>query len=188
MENQLTRLQVENFRSLADVSVDVHPINVFFGPNGSGKSTLLEAIRLVKDCISRDVEEAARTRNNGFGMLRQGVDEFEGISIVLETAYTKYALQLGFSRGQIFPHAGELLYSDRRRVPLINRRIGSDQVNFYYRTGGRPARTPLTFPEKTCFDSISARKGTCSRNCCQSTKSARLCSFLPFSLYRPTRA
>ena len=148
MENQLTRLQVENFRSLADVSVDVHPINVFFGPNGSGKSTLLEAIRLVKDCISRDVEEAARTRNNGFGMLRQGVDEFEGISIVLETAYTKYALQLGFSRGQIFPHAGELLYSDRRRVPLINRRIGSDQVNFYYRTGGRPARTPLTFPEK----------------------------------------
>ena len=51
MSNQLTRLQVENFRSLADVSVDVHPINVLFGPNGSGKSTLLEAIRLLKDCV-----------------------------------------------------------------------------------------------------------------------------------------
>ena len=58
MANQLTRLQVKNFRSLADVSIDIRPINVLFGPNGSGKSTLLEAIRFVRDCVSRDVEEA----------------------------------------------------------------------------------------------------------------------------------
>ena len=66
MANLLTRLQVKNFRSLADVSVDVHPINVFFGPNGSGKSTLLEAIRLIKDCVSRDVDEAARDPEQRF--------------------------------------------------------------------------------------------------------------------------
>ena len=42
MANQLTRLQIKNFRSLADVSIDIRPINVFFGPNGSGKSTLLK--------------------------------------------------------------------------------------------------------------------------------------------------
>ena len=60
MGNQLTRLQVKNFRSLADVSIETRPINVLFGPNGSGKSTLLEAIRLVKDCVSRDVDEAVR--------------------------------------------------------------------------------------------------------------------------------
>jgi len=85
MGNQLTRLQVKNFRSLADVSVELRPINVFFGPNGSGKSTLLEATRLLKDCISRDVEEAIRIRNNGFGMLRQGADEWRGIKIGMET-------------------------------------------------------------------------------------------------------
>ena len=48
MSNQLIRLNVENFRSLADVSVDMRPINVLFGPNGSGKSTLLEAIRFAQ--------------------------------------------------------------------------------------------------------------------------------------------
>ena len=31
MGNQLTRLQVKNFRSLADVSIDIRPINVLFG-------------------------------------------------------------------------------------------------------------------------------------------------------------
>ena len=53
MGDQLTRLQVKNFKSLADVSVELRPINVLFGPNGSGKSTLLEAILLVEElCFS----------------------------------------------------------------------------------------------------------------------------------------
>ena len=152
MGNQLTRLHVENFRSLADVSIDVHPINVFFGPNGSGKSTLLEAIRLVRDCVFRDVAEAGRSRSNGFGMLRQGagqrVDEWEGISITLETVLAEYALRLGFSLGQIDPYAGEVLYSKEKKVHLINRRVGSNEADFYYYEENPSARTRLTFPEK----------------------------------------
>ena len=148
MGNQLTLLRIENFRSLADVSIDMRPINVLFGPNGSGKSTLLEAIRLVRDCVSRDVAEAARSRNNGFGMLRQGVNEWDGILIGVETASAKYALRLGFSRGQIQPYAGELLYSKETKVPLINRRTGSDEADFCHSIGHPPLRTRLTFPEK----------------------------------------
>ena len=53
MDNQLTHLHIENFRSLANVSIELRPINVLFGPNGSGKSTLLEAILLVEElCLS----------------------------------------------------------------------------------------------------------------------------------------
>ena len=63
MDNQLTRLHIKNFRSLADVSVDVHPINVLFGPNGSGKSTLLEAIR-----YSRIVFPVTLRRLRGHGI------------------------------------------------------------------------------------------------------------------------
>ena len=148
MANLLTRLQVKNFQCLADISIETRPINVLFGPNGSGKSTLLEAIRLVKDCVIRDVEEAIRTRNNGFGMLRQTVDESEGILITVETDFAKYALRLAFSLGQIQPHAGELLYSKETEIPLINRRTGSDEADLYYHTANPPVRTRLTFPEK----------------------------------------
>ena len=148
MGNQLTRLHIKNFRSLADVSVELRPINVLFGPNGSGKSTLLEAIRLVKDCVSRDVEEAARTRNNGFGMLRQGVNEWEGISIALETVLTQYELQLGFFLGQIVLQAGELLYSKEKKVHLLNRSIAHSEADFYHDVENPSVRTRLTFPEK----------------------------------------
>ena len=45
-----------------------------------------------------------------------------GISIIgLETAFAEYELRLGFSRGQIEPHAGEVLYSKAEKVPLITR-------------------------------------------------------------------
>ena len=149
MGDQLTRLNVENFRSLADVSIDMRPINVLFGPNGSGKSTLLEATRLLKDCISRDVEESVRIRNNGFGMLRQGADEWRGIKIGMETALAGYALRLGFSRGQIEPYAGEVLYSPGKyRTPLMFRRIGREEADFCYCEETSPVLTRLTFPEK----------------------------------------
>ena len=148
MRNQLTCLQVKNFRSLADVSVETRPINVFFGPNGSGKSTLFEAIRLVKDCVSRDVEEAASSRSNGLGMLRQGANTSEGISIELDTVLANYVIQLGFSGGQIQPYAGEILYSKEKKVRLISRRIGRDYANFYNHEENALVHTPLTFPEK----------------------------------------
>ena len=152
MANLLTRLQVKNFRSLADITIDIRPINVLFGPNGSGKSTLLEAILLVEDCVSRDVEEAARDRYNGFGMLWQGigqrVDEWQGVSITLETARAEYSLRLGFSGGQIQPYAGEVLYSKEKKVHLINRKTGSDEADFYHHEENSIVKTSLTFPEK----------------------------------------
>ncbi len=158
MGNQLTRLQVKNFRSLADVSVDVHPINVFFGPNGSGKSTLLEAIRLVRDCVSRDVDEAARTRNNGFGMLRQDVNQSKFILIELETVFFQYALILGFSRGQIQPYAGEVLWPKEKKVTSILRKMGSDTADFCYHQESSPVPTRLAFPEKLAL--IQYMQGT----------------------------
>ena len=158
MGNLLTRLHVKNFRSLADVSVETRPINLLFGPNGSGKSTLLETVHLVKDCVFRDVEEAARTRNNGFGMLRQGAKASEGISIALETASVQYKLQLGFSRGQVEPRAGEVLHSKGEPIPFITRDIGSDTAEFCdYEI--IQVFTRLPFPEKLALTQYAHGSG-----------------------------
>ena len=40
----LTRIRVRNYRALADVDLDLGPINVVCGPNGAGKSTLLDTL------------------------------------------------------------------------------------------------------------------------------------------------
>ncbi|MEP7362353.1 MAG: AAA family ATPase [Acidobacteriota bacterium] len=44
----ITRLKIENFKSLRDVEIRPGRVNIFFGPNGSGKSNLLDVLRVLK--------------------------------------------------------------------------------------------------------------------------------------------
>ncbi|MGL5828481.1 MAG: AAA family ATPase [Angustibacter sp.] len=54
----ITRLRVKNFRSLADVDVELGPLSVLIGPNGSGKTNILRALSFLSDVARFDVEEA----------------------------------------------------------------------------------------------------------------------------------
>ena len=47
----LTKILVRNYRALADIDLDVGPINVLFGPNGAGKSTLLDTLYFFRDFL-----------------------------------------------------------------------------------------------------------------------------------------
>ncbi|HEU5000093.1 MAG TPA: AAA family ATPase [Lapillicoccus sp.] len=48
----ITTLAVAGYRSLRDVVVPLHPLDVVTGANGSGKSSLYRALRLLADCGS----------------------------------------------------------------------------------------------------------------------------------------
>ena len=48
----ITTLAVAGYRSLRDVVVPLHPLEVVTGANGSGKSSLYRALRLLADCGS----------------------------------------------------------------------------------------------------------------------------------------
>ncbi len=148
MLNRLTRLHIQNFRSLAKVSVETHAINVLFGPNGSGKSALLDAIWFVRDCLVRDVAEASSVRLSGIGALWQGADEGAHISIKLETDLAEYELLLGLSSGRIEPYAGEILAPKDGSERLISRDIGSKTAWLYRTVDGLLDRVDLREPEK----------------------------------------
>ena len=44
----ITRLKIENFKSLRDVDLRLGPFNLFVGANASGKSNLLDALRILQ--------------------------------------------------------------------------------------------------------------------------------------------
>src|SRR5690242_12276886 len=48
----ITTLAVAGYRSLREVVVPLHPLDVVTGANGSGKSSLYRALRLLADCGS----------------------------------------------------------------------------------------------------------------------------------------
>ena len=67
MRDKLTRLTIKNFRSLANITIDLNDINVLFGSNGSGKSTFLDTIWFIRDCAINGVESASSSRSHGIG-------------------------------------------------------------------------------------------------------------------------
>jgi predicted ATPase len=83
---RLLGLKVQNYRSLADVSLGqtgygqgtpLPSLSCFIGPNGSGKSTLLDAFGFMADCLREGVEAACdKPQRGGFSKLRsQGRSE-----------------------------------------------------------------------------------------------------------------
>ncbi|TYQ23305.1 AAA family ATPase [Pseudanabaena sp. UWO311] len=49
----LSKLQVEHYKSLFNIEIDLEPLTVFIGPNGSGKSNICESLVVLSDFLKR---------------------------------------------------------------------------------------------------------------------------------------
>jgi predicted ATPase len=148
MSASLARLTVRNYRSLADLSLDISPVSVFFGPNGAGKSTILDTIWFFRDCAIRGVELASSTRSHGIGILYDGAADEDQLAIALATNEIEYELRFGLSSGRIEPSAGERLRSLSNARLLINRVLGSPTANLYHHNIAQHVPVTLREPEK----------------------------------------
>jgi predicted ATPase len=149
MGNKITRLEVHNFRSLADIDIRTGALNVLFGPNGAGKSTFLDTIWFIRDCAIRGVDIASSERSHGIGALWDAADENANISIQIETETFRYEISLGYSSGRIEPFVGESLRSKiSEGLQLIERKIGSNKANLYHYKMKETVNVTLREPEK----------------------------------------
>ena len=48
----ITRIRIQNYRSLIDVDVKLEPLTVLIGRSGTGKSNFVGAIRALRDLLS----------------------------------------------------------------------------------------------------------------------------------------
>jgi predicted ATPase len=148
MTSLLVNLSTRNYRCLADLSLELRPINVFFGANGSGKSTILDTIWFFRDCAINGVEHASANRGHGIGLLWEGAGEGEPLTIALGTDEIEYNLDIGLSTGRIEPFAGEHLRSYGSHRQLIERTIGSDKATLYHQDIKQHVPVTLREPEK----------------------------------------
>src|SRR3954452_1553479 len=61
----LTRVVLENYKSIAHCDVRLGPLNYLVGANGAGKSNFLDALRFVSDSLKHSVGHALRSRGGG---------------------------------------------------------------------------------------------------------------------------
>ncbi len=58
----ISRLRVQGFRSLQDITLELAPVTILVGPNGAGKSSLVSALTFFRDALLQSPEMALRQR------------------------------------------------------------------------------------------------------------------------------
>ncbi len=82
----IKRVQIQNYRSIAKVVVDLGQFTVLVGPNGAGKSNFVDALSFVTDALSTTLTNALEQRG-GINEVRRrslGHPTNFGISLALE--------------------------------------------------------------------------------------------------------
>lgn len=80
---RIQQVQIRNYKSIAQVSVNLEPFTVFVGPNGSGKSNFIDALAFVQECLSESIELAFKNRGGIAAVRRSSAGHPTHISIRL---------------------------------------------------------------------------------------------------------
>lgn len=146
----LTRVRTRNYRSLADVTVEMGSITVLFGHNGSGKSSFLDTLWFLRDCAINGVDVASARRSHGIGLLWDGADDREPIVITVDVPGLEYELRCSLTSGRIDPYVGEVLCTPEG-LRLLDRSAGSDRARFQA-PGAEPVIVSLREPNKLALE------------------------------------
>lgn len=94
----ITRLVVNNYRSLADVDITLMPLTVFVGPNNVGKSNLIDVLRFVRDVVTLGLDAAVLSRD-GINAIRRRTsdDAVPDIHIYLYLQADQWVGEYGFT-------------------------------------------------------------------------------------------
>jgi predicted ATPase len=80
----ITRVVLENYKSIAFCDVKLGPLSILVGPNGAGKSNFLDSLRLLSDAMNGPLEQALYNRGDFASVLRRGAEHL-GIRIEFST-------------------------------------------------------------------------------------------------------
>jgi predicted ATPase len=96
---RIRRIQVRNYKSLAQVDVTLERLTVLIGPNGSGKSNFIDALAFVQECLAESIELAFKNRG-GIGAVRRrsgGHPTHVGVRLVIDlgqASAAEYAFEI----------------------------------------------------------------------------------------------
>jgi len=95
----ITRVQVKNFRSLANVDVRLGPLTVLVGRNGTGKSTFLDVLRFVRDALKMGLGDAILARRGIASLRRWSPRKPYDIEITLQVEKPDFWAEYSFTIG-----------------------------------------------------------------------------------------
>ncbi len=108
----IAQVQIRNYKSIAQISVNLGSFTVLVGPNGSGKSNFIDALAFVQECLSDSIEMAFNNRG-GIAAVRRssaGHPTHIGIRVILnlrDNLFADYAFEIAAKPREQFSVARE---------------------------------------------------------------------------------
>ncbi|MBM3726911.1 MAG: chromosome segregation protein SMC [Acidobacteria bacterium] len=99
LDVQITRVVIQNYKSIAACDVSLGPLTFLVGPNGSGKSNFVDALRFVSECLRGSLDNAIHGRGGINDVRRRSGGRPTDVAIRLEFRVKEwncqYALRVG---------------------------------------------------------------------------------------------
>lgn len=104
----ISRVRIQNYRSIADCDVELEPLTLLVGPNGTGKSNFLQALAFMGRALSTTPQEALTGLGGLPEILRRAPEQTGILSIDIEAR-----LPWGDEQSQTFSYGFEIGVAQR---------------------------------------------------------------------------
>jgi predicted ATPase len=147
---RLDRLKVDNYRSLRDVDLKLHPLNLLIGTNASGKSNILDALRFLAQGVQeKDFARAVGSRGNVVQLAWKGAEaEFVTLKAFLTEGAESYDWSVRVDRQGFEYDLTEDLRHVRANAPP-SQLLHSQQGNGWWWSGIKREEVKLSLPQPT---------------------------------------
>jgi predicted ATPase len=109
---RVRQVQIRNYKSIGQATVDLGNLTILVGANGAGKSNFLDALAFVSDCLSDSIELAFKNRGGLAAVRRRsgGHPTHIGVRLVVDlspNSVADYSFEIAAERGEHFSVARE---------------------------------------------------------------------------------
>lgn len=92
---KLDRIEIEGFKSIASMDLELSPLNVMVGANGAGKSNFVGALALLSELVEGRLQRAVVLAGGGSTLLHHGPKRTKEIRIKIHSGTNAYEARLG---------------------------------------------------------------------------------------------
>jgi len=124
MSYELKSIQVRGFRSLANVDLQIRPLNVLIGQNGAGKSNFIELFTFVREVVEERLQQYAAKRGGAERLLFYGSKRTPQLFVNLWFPPNGYAFALEATDDDRLIFSTEQCSYDTGSPKLYTERVG----------------------------------------------------------------
>ncbi len=99
MVQRLDKVQIEGYKSIRSMELDIRPINVLVGANGAGKSNFLEVFDIIGEALNLNLQRTVKRLGGANHLLHYGAKVTEEIHVRMEFGQNGYEVWLAPARG-----------------------------------------------------------------------------------------